>query len=110
GGIDLFKSTTGSNAWTQFSHWYGGFGYQEVHADQHILAFGHSNPNKIIIGNDGGVYYSSNGGITTQSRNTGYNTSQFYTVGVAPTTAFSGDYFAGGLQDNGTQLFQNANP
>jgi hypothetical protein len=110
GGIDLFKSTTGANAWTQFSHWYGGFGYQEVHADQHIAAFGHTNSSKMIFGNDGGVYYSSNGGTTTQSRNTGYNTSQFYTVGVAPTTALAGDYFAGGLQDNGTQLFQNANP
>ena len=110
GGIDLFKSTNGATSWNQFSHWYGGFGFQEVHADQHILAFGHTNPNKIVIGNDGGVYYSSNGGTTTQSRNTGYNTSQFYTVGVAPTTALSGDYFAGGLQDNGTQLMRNANP
>ncbi|MCX7551575.1 PA domain-containing protein [Xanthomarina sp. F2636L] len=110
GGIDMFKSTNGATTWNQFSHWYGGFGFQEVHADQHILAFGHNNSNKIAIGNDGGVYYSSNGGTTTQSRNTGYNTSQFYTVGVAPTTALSGDYFAGGLQDNGTQLLQNANP
>lgn len=110
GGIDLFKSTNGATSWTQFTHWYGGFGYQEVHADQHIAAFGHNNSSKMVFGNDGGVYYSSNGGTTTQYRSTGYNTSQFYTVGVAPTTALSGDYFAGGLQDNGTQLFQNANP
>jgi hypothetical protein len=110
GGIDLFKSTNGANSWNQFSHWYGGWGFQEVHADQHIAAFGHGNSSKMIFGNDGGVYYSSNGGTTTQSRNTGYNTAQFYTVGVAPTTALAGDYFAGGLQDNGTQLFQNANP
>ena len=110
GGIDLFKSTNGATTWNQFSHWYGGFGYQEVHADQHILAFGNNDPSKVVIGNDGGVYYSSNGGATTQPRNTGFNTSQFYTVGVAPTTALSGDYFAGGLQDNGTQLLQNANP
>jgi len=110
GGIDLFKSTNGGTAWAQFSHWYGGFGHQEVHSDQHALAFGHTNSSKIVMGNDGGVYYSGNGGTTTQYRSTGYNTSQFYTVGVAPTTALSGDYFAGGLQDNGTQLFQNANP
>ncbi|GGG34664.1 PA domain-containing protein [Bizionia arctica] len=110
GGIDLFKSTNGATAWTQFSHWYGGFGFQEVHADQHILAFGHTDHNKIVMGNDGGVYYSANGGTLTQYRSTGYNTSQYYTVGVAPTTALTGDYFAGGLQDNGTQLMQNANP
>lgn len=110
GGIDLFKSTDGSDSWTQFSHWYGGFGFQEVHADQHIAAFGHNDPNKIIFGNDGGVFYSSDGGTTTQSRNSGYNTAQYYTVAVGPTTAFTGDYFAGGLQDNGTQLTENANP
>ena len=110
GGIDLFKSTDGSDSWTQFSHWYGGFGFQEVHADQHIAAFGHNDPNKIIFGNDGGVYYSADGGTTTQSRNSGYNTAQYYTVAVGPTTAFTSDYFAGGLQDNGTQLTENADP
>lgn len=110
GGIDLFKSSNGSDAWTQLSHWYGGFGFQEVHADQHIVAFGHNDPNKIIFGNDGGVYYSSDGGATIQARNNGYNTAQYYTVAVGPTTAYSGDYFAGGLQDNGTQLTANADP
>ena len=46
---------------------------------------------------------------TISERNKGLITGQFYTVGVGPTTAFpTGDVFAGGLQDNGTQLFQNA--
>lgn len=110
GGIDLFKSSNSGTSWFQLSHWYGGFGYQEVHADQHALAFGNGNSNVLIFGNDGGVYYSNNSGTNIGSRNKGFNTSQFYTVGVAPTTAFNGeDYFAGGLQDNGTQLFINAN-
>ncbi len=108
GGIDLFKSTNGGTSWNQFSHWYGGFGYQEVHSDQHILAFANGSSNKLILGNDGGVYYSSNGGTITSARNKGFNVTQFYTVGVAPTTAFTGDYFVAGAQDNGTQLFQNA--
>ena len=109
GGIDLFKSTNGASNWSQLSHWYGGFGHQYLHADQHIAAFGHQNSNKVIFGNDGGVAYSSNGGTTTEERTNGLITSQFYTVGVGPTTAFSGDYFAGGLQDNGTQLIENGN-
>jgi hypothetical protein len=108
GGINLFKSTNGATSWSQFSHWYGGFGYQYVHADQHIAAFGHNDSNKVIFGNDGGVAYSNDGGTTTVERVKGFVTSQFYTVGVGPTTAFTGDYFGGGLQDNGTQLFQNA--
>jgi len=110
GGIDLFKSNTGGSSWTQFSHWYGGFGYQYVHADQHAMTFANSSSTTLAFGNDGGVYYSNNGAITLEERNKDFNTSQFYAVGVAPTTAFEGDYFAGGLQDNGTQLFENANP
>ncbi|PQJ82572.1 T9SS type A sorting domain-containing protein [Polaribacter glomeratus] len=109
GGIDLFKSTNGASAWTQFSHWYGGFGFQEVHADQHIAAFGHNDSKKVVFGNDGGVAYTANGGTTTVERTNGLVTSQFYTLGVGPTTAFTGDYIAGGLQDNGTQLIQDGN-
>ncbi|PHS10836.1 MAG: hypothetical protein COA88_00685 [Kordia sp.] len=107
GGIDLFKSTSAGASWSQFSHWYGGFSQQEVHADQHAIVFAPGASNKMIFGNDGGVYYSSNSGTTTSSRNSGYNTSQFYSIGVAPTSS-GGDNFAGGLQDNGTQAFNNA--
>lgn len=109
GGIDLFKSIDGASNWTQFSHWYGGFGFQYVHADQHAAAFGHNDSKKVIFANDGGIAYTADGGTTTVERSKGFVTSQFYTVGVGPTTAFTGDYFAGGLQDNGTQLVENAN-
>ncbi|MFD2542623.1 PA domain-containing protein [Lacinutrix gracilariae] len=110
GGIDLFKSNNGGTTYTQLSHWYGGFGHQYVHADQHVAVFAPGDSNKMMFGNDGGVYYSDDAGTTIEDRNNGFVTSQFYTVGVAPTTALTGDYFVGGLQDNGTQLFQNANP
>ena len=107
GGIDLFKTINGGTSWDQLSHWYGGFGFQEVHADQHGLAFASSS--KMVFGNDGGVYLSDNSGTTISARNKNYNTLQFYTVGVAPTTAFGGDeYFLAGAQDNGTQLVGNA--
>jgi hypothetical protein len=113
GGIDLFKSTNGGTSYMQLSHWYGGFGYQNVHADQHGLAFGNgpSGNSKIVFGNDGGVYYSSDGGFLTTSRNNGFNVTQFYSVGVAPVGAVGGnlfnDYFAAGSQDNGTQYFSS---
>lgn len=112
GGIDLFKSTNGGTSWNQFSHWYGGFGFQDVHADQHGLAFGNGATNKLLIGNDGGVYFSNNGGTTTSARNRGLNITQFYSIGVASTGAtggnLPGEYFAAGAQDNGTQYFANA--
>jgi len=107
GGIDLFKSTNAGFSWTQVSHWYGGYA-QDVHADQHAIAFGNGDANKMVFGNDGGVYYSPNKGTSTTSRNSGYNATQFYSVGVAPTTAASGDNFSSGAQDNGTQQFFNA--
>ena len=106
GGIDLFKSTNAGSSWSLFTHWYGGYA-QDVHADQHAITFGNGDANKMLFGNDGGVYYTSNKGTTTSSRNNGYNTSQFYSIGVAPSS--TGDNFAGGLQDNGTQQFFNAN-
>lgn len=109
GGIDLFKSTNGGTSWNQFSHWYGGFGFQEVHADQHALAFANGSSTKMVFGNDGGVYFSGNSGTTTTSRNTGLNITQFYTVAVAPTTnGMTGENFLAGAQDNGSQMFLNA--
>jgi photosystem II stability/assembly factor-like uncharacterized protein len=112
GGIDLFRSSNTGNSWGQISKWSNNnalfnLDVSPVHADQHAIAFANGSSRRMIFGNDGGVYYSNDGGATILSRNKGYNTSQFYTIGVAPTIA-GGDYFAGGLQDNGTQGFVNA--
>ncbi len=106
GGIDLFKSTNSGNSWVQFTHWYGGFGYQEVHADQHGIAFAPGMPNRIIFGNDGGVFYTNNGGTNTYSRNSGYNVTQFYKGAINQN--FSSEILLAGAQDNGSQLILNA--
>ncbi|UTD16858.1 T9SS type A sorting domain-containing protein [Tenacibaculum mesophilum] len=109
GGIDLFKTTNGGSSWSQLSHWYGGFGYQNVHADQHSMAFGNNDSSKILFGNDGGIYYSGNSGSIISVRNKGYNVTQFVKAGIGPDGA--GDVngiFSAGAQDNGTQAFRNA--
>ncbi len=106
GGIDLFKTTNGGGSWTQISSYYGFTSSNIIHPDQHGIAFADSQ--HILFGNDGGVAYSSNGGTTIEHRNNKYNVTQFYHMAVAPTSAFSGDYFMAGAQDNGTQLFENA--
>ncbi len=112
GGIDLFKSTNGGVSWGQISKWsnnnnLANLNVSSVHADQHGLAF--SSSSKMLFSNDGGVYFSNDAGDNILPRKKGYNTLQFYTVGVAPTTAFSGDeYFLAGAQDNGTLLMENA--
>jgi len=110
GGIDLFKSTNGGSSWSQLSHWYGGFGFQEVHADQHAIAFGNNSSSQMIFGTDGGMYYSSNAGTNINVRNNNYNVTQFVKAGIGPDG--SGDtngIFSAGAQDNGTQAFRDGN-
>ncbi|MCB0442017.1 MAG: choice-of-anchor J domain-containing protein, partial [Flavobacteriaceae bacterium] len=104
GGIDLFKSTNSGSSWSQFSHWYGGFGFQEVHADQHGIAF--SSSSRIVFSNDGGVYYTNNGGSTTSARNNGYNVTQFYKGAINQQTSTT--KLLAGAQDNGSQFINNA--
>jgi PKD repeat protein len=106
GGVDLFKTTNGGSSWQQIAHWYGGFGFQEVHADQHAIVFQPGNSNVIYFGNDGGIYSTTNGtavipSITHKSQN--YNITQFYACAMNP-TAYSSQFMAG-AQDNGTQQY-----
>ena len=113
GGIDLFRSEDSGTTWSQISKWSNNNNLRRldvslVHADQHGMAF--SSSSKMVFSNDGGVYFSDNGGTDIAPRKKGYNTLQFYTVGVAPTTAFAGkEYFLAGAQDNGTLLISDAN-
>jgi len=110
GGIDLFRSADGAATWNQISTWDSG---SAVHSDQHAITFKPGNSNTVVFGTDGGVYYggslstaTNTSGIT--SRNTGFNVTQFYAVGVAPTSTVSGltnDHFVAGAQDNGSQYF-----
>ena len=108
GGIDLHRSTNGGASWSGISHWYGGFGQPEVHADQHAIQFRPGASDEVIFGNDGGVYYSTNAGDdmatpTFVSRNTNYNVTQFYAC--AAKNEVNSQYFLAGAQDNGSQQF-----
>lgn len=107
GGVDLFKSTDGGNTWQQIAHWYGGFGFQEVHADQHWILFHPNSSNTIYFGNDGGIYMTTNGTAaipTIISKNSGYNITQYYGCAIHP--AANSDYFLAGAQDNGSQQYR----
>jgi photosystem II stability/assembly factor-like uncharacterized protein len=106
GGVNLFRSQDTANSWQQISHWYGGFGYPNVHADQHQIIFKPGSSSEVLFGHDGGVTISTNINSANPSfldRNAGYNVTQFYYGDIAP-TAGSNDMVAGS-QDNGTQRF-----
>ena len=107
GGIDLFKTTNSGGTWEQLSHWYGGFGFQEVHADQHALTFLNNSSSTMIFSNDGGVYYSNDAGVNITSRSKNYNTLQFYKGAIGQEVGANEKLLAG-AQDNGSQLINNA--
>ncbi|MEP7145806.1 MAG: PKD domain-containing protein [bacterium] len=109
GGIDLFKSTTAGAVWTQFTHWYGGFTFQDVHADQHIIVFKKGSSDKILFGNDGGIFYTSEGSAlipTLKGKSANYNVTQYYGCAIHP--AANTTHFLAGAQDNGSHLFTSA--
>lgn len=109
GGIDLFKTSNGGTSWQQISHWYGGFGFQEVHADQHFAIFEPGSSSVIYFGNDGGIYRSTNATAsipTITSKEINYNTTQFYAADIHPTSG--SNHFLAGAQDNGSHRFSVA--
>ncbi|MCB0760736.1 MAG: hypothetical protein KDC12_04365 [Flavobacteriales bacterium] len=109
GGVDLFKTTNGGTSWTQVAHWYGGFGFPYVHADQHAIHFKPGSSTEIIFGNDGGVAYTANGTSGTPSftiRNEDYNVTQYYACAIHPDACT--DYYLAGAQDNGSQQYTTA--
>ncbi|GAA3935435.1 T9SS type A sorting domain-containing protein [Hymenobacter algoricola] len=112
GGIDIFKTSNGGAAtpasvvWQQVTHWYGGFGFQNVHADQHAVAFVPGSGTHAYFANDGGIARTTTATATIPAVtpiNTSFNITQFYAVAVHPTDY---GYFLAGAQDNGTQQFR----
>ena len=97
GGIELAKSTDGGSTWTAVST------PGSVHVDQHALVF--LNSSNLLVGNDGGIYHTSNfanANPTFSQKNNGFSATQFYGCDFHPT---DGNYFLAGAQDNNTQKF-----
>ncbi|MFC1564719.1 T9SS type A sorting domain-containing protein [candidate division KSB1 bacterium] len=75
-----------------------------MHYDHHAFVNHPDNPDMFYAGNDGGVYRTYDGGMTFQSLNYEYVTTQFY-AGFA-SSATDPDLAIGGTQDNGTLVFE----
>lgn len=99
GGIDLWMTTNGGSSWTQKTNWYSQTGAPPyVHADFHDVTFDPQNSNTVFVGNDGGIYRSTNGGTSWTALNNDLFVTQFYYGAVDP----SSSKYYGGTQDNGT--------
>ncbi|MFY0605982.1 MAG: T9SS type A sorting domain-containing protein [Cyclobacteriaceae bacterium] len=109
GGTNLYRSTDGFSS-SNNTKWIGGYDpkndnsiYTGHYADQHALLFMPSDPSSVISATDGGIRVSSTitaDSVRWTSRNSGYLSSQFYTIAQRHDEATS--EILGGLQDNGS--------
>lgn len=77
-----------------------------LHADSHAIAIALANPETIYVGNDGGIYKSTDGGETWTSLNNAlFSATQFQSVAVHPRDP---KFTIGGTQDNGTNGMDGA--
>ncbi|MCX6286656.1 MAG: hypothetical protein NTY96_06035 [Bacteroidetes bacterium] len=88
-GVDLYRTDNGGTSWTDISN-------NNIHVDNHAMCF--SQNNRILEGNDGGLYYSTNNGNNWTKINK-LPLTQFYAIDI--------DYLVperiyGGTQDNNT--------
>jgi len=108
GSRDVYKSTDGGASWTNLTRSFSPFGdfydysptSSTAHPDQQSFAFVPGSSNQFYIGNDGGIYKSTDGGATFQSRNRSLTLSQFVGIALHPTDP---NVTYAGAQDNGTQ-------
>lgn len=107
GYFETYRSNDGGATWTKLSVYYSpnGANLPGVHADIHDMFYAPSNPNKLYIANDGGMYiYNDQTGIFTERTN-GLLITMFYDVKAAQVSPF---VIIGGTQDNGGRKM-NAN-
>ncbi len=107
GGVDIMKTTTAgtpASNWAQATQWASGCAsLPNVHADIHNIQYLPGSTTSFIVACDGGLYYTTDGGATFTTKNTGYNITQYYSCAIHPTAA--SNYMLAGAQDNGTHKF-----
>lgn len=72
-----------------------------VHVDTHAIAIARADPTRVYLGTDGGIYRSTDSGITwTSLNNDELHATQFQSLALHPKDR---NFLFGGTQDNGTQ-------
>lgn len=103
--VDLFRST---NAGATFVNLTCGYAGGNVHVDHHARAFVGGNSAQLLVGSDGGLFYTANANAPTPTfihLNSSISTIEFYSGDI---TAYFADHptpgINGGAQDNGSSV------
>ena len=96
GGVKLIRSADGGQSWERIADQLAG---GILHVDQHEIEFDPSDPDRVYVGNDGGLFLLTDAGKTLEKRDRGLSITQFIGGDMYP----GNDAFVfGGTQDNGT--------
>lgn len=107
GGVDIMRTNNAGASWAQVSQWAAGCAaLPNVHADIHNIVYFPGSTTEFIVVNDGGIYHTTNNGVSFTAKNTGFNVTQYYSCAV--NGASGSDYMLGGTQDNGSHKFTTA--
>ena len=74
-----------------------------THVDHHAVIYHPTDHDTVLVANDGGVFFSWDGGLSWESRNGGLQTTQFYN-GISVNDQDL-DFMIGGLQDNNSVIY-----
>ena len=96
-GVSIGKSDDGGKTWKQFGPSDRKSDY--IHGDNHAMWFDKADPARMIIGNDGGVSYTSDGGKIWRNTFKKIPTTQFYNITYDMAKPFN---VYGSVQDEGT--------
>ena len=93
-GFNMKKTTDGGATWN--------FVPTAGHVDNHCIRFLPGSGSTLLVGNDGGLFKSTNSGATWTSLNKGLSITQYYGLGISRTNP---TIMVLGAQDNGNMKF-----
>jgi photosystem II stability/assembly factor-like uncharacterized protein len=97
--INQWQTSDGGTSWNIISHWFGDGGKPFTHADHHAQTYDPSNNTTFYSGNDGGIFKTTDDGVTWSDISNNLNISQIVRLGISQQDA---NKIVTGMQDNGT--------